>query len=73
MRKRVATSFGRAVKNRLEETGMLQSELIDKVREKTGSFFDSGYLYKVLTGQRNAPRITAAIRDILDIPETTTE
>jgi hypothetical protein len=28
---------------------------------------DGGYMYKILTGQRNAPKIVAAICEILNI------
>jgi len=69
LRKRIPNEFGRAVLNRLLETGMTQEELIECVKEKTGKFFDGGYLYKILTGQRNAPKIIQAIREILDLPE----
>jgi len=69
MRKRIPDEFGLTVLNRLLETGMTQAELIDCVKEKTGQFFDGGYLYKILTGQRNAPKIVQAIREILKLPE----
>lgn len=37
------------------------------MHQKTGLFVDSGYMYKILTGQRNAPKIVQAICEILDI------
>ena len=69
MRKRIPDNFGRAVLSRLLETGMTQAELIDCVKKETGHFLDGGYLYKILTGQRNAPQIAKAIREVLDLPE----
>jgi hypothetical protein len=30
---------------------------------------DDGYLYKILTGQRNAPKIVQAIKEILKISD----
>ena len=32
-------------------------------------YMDSGYMYKILTGQRKAPKIVSAICEILDLPE----
>jgi len=67
------TAFGKQVKCRLIDLDKTQIWLQEQVTAKTGLFLDSGYLSKVLTGERSAPKIKAAIRDILDIPETTTE
>lgn len=67
LRKRIPTEFGRAVKDRLQEIGMTQDELIDAVKKESGKFLDSGYLYKILTGQRAAPKIARAIREVLEI------
>ena len=39
-----------------------------EIKERTGLYVDSGYMYKILTGQRNAPKIVAAIREILNLP-----
>ena len=33
-------------------------------------FVDDAYLSKILTGQRNAPKIVQAIREILDLPDS---
>lgn len=61
--------FGKKVKIRLIELDKTQKWLIEQVSEKTGLFFDGGYLWKVLNGERNAPRIVEAICEILDIKE----
>lgn len=63
------SDFGLCVKTKLLQNGKEQKWLEEAVAEKTGLFVDSGYMYKILTGQRNAPKIVAAIREILDIKE----
>ena len=67
------TTFGLCVKTELLRRGMEQKELEEKVTAATGLFVDSGYMYKILTGQRNAPKVVQAIRKILDIPDAPTE
>ena len=63
------TPFGLCVKTKLLQRGKTQTWLIQRVREEIGLFLDDGYLYKILTGQRNAPKIVKAIKDILEIPD----
>lgn len=63
------SNFGLAVKTELLRQGKEQKWLEEAVSEKTGLYVDSGYMYKILTGQRNAPRIVDAIREILNIKE----
>lgn len=65
------TEFGRNVKKSLIDVGKTQNWLMGRIKDSTGLFVDSGYLYKILTGQREAPKIVQAIRDILDLPEQT--
>ena len=48
---------------------MTQKQLEEEVNHRSGLFVDSGYMYKILTGERKAPKITQAIREILDLPE----
>lgn len=62
------TDFGLCVKTELLRRGKEQLWLYDEIKERTGLYVDSGYMYKILTGQRNAPKIVAAIREILDLP-----
>lgn len=62
------TSFGLGVKTELLRRGLKQNWLIDEIRAR-GMYADSGYLYKIFTGQREAPKVVAAIREILDLPE----
>ena len=61
------TAFGKQVKKRLVDLDQDQGWLIEEVRKKTGLFFDGGYLWKVLAGVRNAPKVTNAIAEILKI------
>ena len=63
------SDFGLCVKTKLLQIGKDQKWLEDAITKKTGLFVDSGYMYKILTGQRNAPKIVAAIREILNIEE----
>ena len=61
------TDFGLCVKTKLLQMGKEQKWLEEAVSEKTGLFVDNGYMYKILTGQRNAPKIVAAICEVLNI------
>lgn len=61
------TEFGLCVKTELLRRGKEQKWLEEEAAKKTGLFVDSGYMYKILTGQRNAPKIVQAICEILDI------
>ena len=61
------SDFGLCVKTELLRRGKEQNWLIEAVKEKTGLYADSGYFYKILTGQRNAPKVVEAICEILNI------
>lgn len=63
------SDFGLCVKTELLRQGKEQKWLEEQISEKTGLFIDSGYMYKILTGKRNAPKIVEAICEILDIEE----
>ena len=63
------TDFGLCVKTELLRQGKTQLWLEQTVTDRTGLFVDSSYMYKILTGQRSAPKIVAAIREILNLPE----
>lgn len=67
------TEFGLCVKDKLLRKGKEQKWLEEEVRNRTGLFVDSGYMYKILTGQRNAPKIVQAICEILNIPNASKE
>lgn len=61
------TEFGLCVKTELLKQGRDQKWLEEAVSEKTGLYVDNGYMYKILTGQRSAPKIVQAIREVLQI------
>ncbi len=70
------SDFGMAVKVRLIEMQKTQSWLIDQVRERTGDFFDSSYLHRILTGKLAAengtngkPGKAEVIREILGLED----
>lgn len=63
------SDFGLCVKTELLRQGKEQKWLEEAVTESTGLYMDSGYMHKILTGQRNAPKIVAAICEILNIKE----
>ena len=64
------TSFGLEVKTKLlGPPTRTQAWLASEVRAVTGLYVDDAYISKILTGQRNAPKIVQAIREILDLPD----
>ena len=67
MNKSKFTDFGLTVKMELIKQGKEQKWLEEEVAKRTGLFVDNSYVYKILTGQRNAPKIVEAICEILNI------
>ena len=63
------SDFGLCVKTELLRQGKEQKWLEEAVSEKTGLYVDGGYMWKILTGRRNAPKIVAAICEVLNIQE----
>lgn len=63
------TSFGKSVKIRLIEMEKTQDWLIEQVKNRTGLFFDSSYLWKIMNGVVATPGMVEAIREILDLPD----
>ena len=62
------TPFGKEVKKRLVDLDRNQSWLIEQVTKRTGLYFDSSYMSKIMKGQLCTPKIIKAIREILDMP-----
>ena len=63
------TEFGKTVKKRLIDLSMSTEALAKAVNEKTGLYCSAKYLSAIFTGKRNAPKIKAAICEILEIEE----
>ena len=63
------TDFGLCVKTELLRRGMEQKQLIEQIQAR-GMYADSGYLYKIFTGQRSAPKVVQAICEILELPDS---
>ena len=61
------TQFGKEIKKRLVDLDKKQSWLLCQVSAKTGLYFDGSYLYKVMTGQLNTPKIVNAICQVLEL------
>lgn len=61
--------FGKKIKIRLLDVSKNQAWLIEQVKERTGLYFDSSYMNKILTGTLRTPSITQAICEILDIED----
>lgn len=61
------TNFGKDIKHRLVDMDKSQTWLIEQVKEKTGLYFDSSYLWKVMAGELSTPKIVDAIKEVLGI------
>lgn len=61
------SAFGLLVKTELLKISRTQKWLEEEITKRTGLYVDSGYMHKILTGQRNAPKIVDAICDVLNI------
>lgn len=59
--------YGKTVKKRLVDIDKNQEWLIEEVKNDTGLFFDSSYMYKILTGKLASPKIISSISKILNI------
>lgn len=61
------TNFGKDIKKRLLDIDQNQNWLIERVKEKTGLYFDSSYMNKIMTGTLKTPSIVNAVCDILGL------
>ena len=60
--------FGKEIKKKLVDIDRTQAWLIEKVREDTGGMYiDDSYLYRIMKGDANPPKIIASIKRILKI------
>jgi len=62
-------SFKKAVKHRLIDMGKPQAWLCAEITARTGRYCDNSTLRRVLNGSTKKTPISAAIREILDLPE----
>lgn len=62
-----ANEFSKAIKHRLIDLGRSQAWLIEEVKAKTGLYFDSSYMSKIMTGKENNQKIIKAIKEILEL------
>lgn len=63
------TAFGKSIKKRLIDLDQTQEWLYGQVSEKTGLYFDSSYLSKIMRGVYVPDKMVKAICDVLSIPE----
>lgn len=61
--------YKKAVWHKLIDRGWNTANLAEAVSEKTGLFCDTSYISKILSGERSAPKIRAAICEILEMKE----
>ncbi|MEA5134621.1 MAG: XRE family transcriptional regulator [Candidatus Fimivivens sp.] len=59
--------YGKDIKKRLVDIDKPQVWLIDQVHKDTGLYFDDSYLYKVMVGKNNNPKIKASIDKLLNM------
>lgn len=67
------TAFGKQIKKRLVDLEKTQIWLIERVRERTGLYFDDSYLSKIINGTLATPKIVGAIREILELEDNEEE
>lgn len=69
MKNNIFCPFGKTIKKRLIDLEKDQVWLIGEVRQKTGLYFDSSYLYKIMIGKLQTPSIKNAICEILELSQ----
>ena len=63
------SDFGLEVRIRLLQMGKTQKWLQEEVRKKTGLFVDGSYLNKILTGERETPKLVNAIKEVVGMKD----
>lgn len=61
------SAFTKNVRKALIDRGWSLADLSSAVTDRTGLYCDQPYISHVLSGRRNAPKIAAAICDILEL------
>lgn len=59
--------FTKEVKKALIDIDKNYEWLSEEVKKKTDLYCDAAYISRVLSGERNAPKIAEAIKDILEL------
>lgn len=57
--------YGKEIKKRLVDIDKPQVWLIEQVQKDTGLYFDDSYLYKIMAGKNNNPKIKTSINKVL--------
>lgn len=61
------SEYGKKIRYRLLDLDENQNWLIEQVKNRTGLYFDSSYLHKIMSGSLSTPSIVGAINEILEI------
>lgn len=69
MVREIDRTFEKDVKKRLIDLDWTIERLADEVSKKTGMFCDTSYIFKIWRGERNAPKIVSAVKEILGLGE----
>ena len=64
--------FGKEVKKKLVDLDRTQAWLAKEITAKTGLYMDSSRMSKIFCGVDRSPKVIAAIREILDLPDMPT-
>lgn len=67
MTQKVDSTFEKEIKKRLIDFDWTIETLATEVSKKTGLFCDASYIFKIWRGERNAPKIVSAIKEILEL------
>ena len=61
------TEYRKRVKKALIDHERTQKWLVEEIAERTGLYFDTAYLSRILNEKNKNPKILAAIQEILHI------
>ena len=63
------TDYGKSIKHRLIDIDKSQKWLIEEVQKRTGLYFDTSYMGKIMVGKEKNRKIITAINEILGLDE----
>ncbi|MBR5285474.1 MAG: XRE family transcriptional regulator [Clostridia bacterium] len=61
------TDYGKKIKIAVINKDKTQGWLVSEVAHRTGLYFDTSYLNKIMNGKNSNPKIVSAINEILGI------